>query len=878
MCLTASHFEDIVSLDSAVKILKGCKIALQFAPIPGIAAVVDVLLELVGKVKLTKTNQQMLVELGEELLGISSVVSSALRTVENHLGKLAQHSAERRQLEEQFSEPSSLLQQRAQNLCKELESLNAQADVLRRGRFLPRCLRSKRNSRILEELKRGAGVAVQHFRMSSGITVEALVDDIANRTTVIQDRVIVIQEQICDVQEMIKKTHEEEQAERDEADLKELPHDDMCFRTVPQLGAAQYVEGTSRDALEDLNAWAEGRPTGRWCKPIWVLSAPAGSGKSTIASKFAEHLHDQGTLGASVFSNASSHDRASVQRFFSTIAYQLARSQPALRPHIAAAAREHLRNGRNQQMAFECKNLVLKPLAQLPEDHPLFVIVVDGLDECAEDAPGAVTQLLEHLIACAQLPSVRVLMTYRSRCGIVEKVLQDPKRQAVVHHLQFVSNIGVFLTAQLAGLTCINSNAIETIASHTRSSLGYALAVVDFLHADPEHAADRLAIVLSLGPCRGESESVYALYPTVTRHAHAYRLTAAQWTKMRRRVERPAVFSLCSGPVCYKHVTDWLLAPHTDVASAGIIPLELLNGLCNHCNAVVGNQPLEMWVLKRIISALKTDGVDPANIFPSISSAGASQAQGQSDAWLPTPRAGAGVVRCVVTPMHTQGAKHAQDVPQPSRPSPTTPPPAYEAPAGNSSSVSPAQTAQIPSPTDTTPSNAHAASPDTQLIPSGPSSQPRKTLAHSLTLSILSLPSSNARTSSPRTGTPRTSTPRTYSPGRTPRTGTPRTPRTAWTPLARHNRVALMHILATPIKYAVADPWMDVRRMSTAVGAMTRQCPRGQHAGWVRLVEVASDGRPPALRQDAQAGVSRSQGASPVGREGPAVQSKRFTM
>ncbi|KAH9889044.1 hypothetical protein C8Q73DRAFT_794031 [Cubamyces lactineus] len=884
MCFSASkisYFEDIVSLDSAVQVLKGCKVALQFAPIPGIAAAVDLLLELVDKVKLTRTNQQMLKELSEELLNISNVVNSAVQTVERHLGNFSPRSVERRQLEEQFSEPSSLLQQRAEILCEGLECLKKQADELRRGRCLPRFLRSKRDSRMLGELKRGAESALQQFKMSSGITVEALVDDIAGRTRVIQDRVIVIQEQICDVQETIKISHEERQAERDEADLKELPRDDVSFRTAPQLDTAQYVESACGDVFEDLNAWAEGQmSTGRWRKPVWILSAPAGSGKSTVASKFAEQVHDRGSLGASVFFNAASQDRASVQRFFSTIAYQLAHSQPALRPHIAAAAREHLRNGKNQQMAFDCKNLILKPLAQLPEDHPPFVFIVDGLDECAESAPGAVTQLLEHLVSCARPPSspVRILMTYKSQCDTVEKVLRDPKMQTTVHHLPFASDIGAFLNSRLAGLACINPSAIKSIASYAGSSFGYALAVADFLHADPGHAADRLAIVLSLGPCRKESESLYALYPALTGHAHAYRLTAAQWTKMRARVERPAVFSLCGSGMCFKHVKDWLLASHTDVASAGTIPPELLSGLCPLCHDAVGNQPLEIWILKRMIWALRTDGVDPANIFPSTSLTGTSQAQaqGQADTWLPTPRAAAAVVRSTVTPTQSQDAKHAKDTPQPSQPSPTAPPPAYETLEDNSDIFPPEDTTQVLSPTDDIPPNTDASNLDTQLV-SLPEPSPREALARALTLSILSLPSpSNARTS-PRTGTPRTSTPRTNSP-RTPRTGTLRTPRTAWTPLARHNRVLLTHILATPMKYAAADPLADVRRVSTAVGAIVRRTP---HAGWVRLKEDATR----ALGRDTQTGVSRSQGGtpqgvSPMGGDVPLEQksSKRYTM
>ena len=58
MCFTASEaygFEDIVSLDTAIGVLQGCKSALEFAPIPGIAGAVDVLLGLIGQIKVRST-------------------------------------------------------------------------------------------------------------------------------------------------------------------------------------------------------------------------------------------------------------------------------------------------------------------------------------------------------------------------------------------------------------------------------------------------------------------------------------------------------------------------------------------------------------------------------------------------------------------------------------------------------------------------------------------------------------------------------------------------------------------------------------------------------------------------------------------------------
>ena len=163
--------------------------------------------------------------------------------------------------------------------------------------------------------------------------------------------------------------------------------------------------------VKQLEDWAASESSE---KPLFLLIGDVGTDKSAIAWEFARRLDGCALLGASYFFVRDIEVLASLQRFFSTIAYQLAYSRrETLRPYIVSAAEEYLQRGNTQLMSRQFEYLVKAPLAKVGSaGHRTTVLVIDALDECAEQ--DRVPELLHHLIQCTRgNPFVKVFLTSR---------------------------------------------------------------------------------------------------------------------------------------------------------------------------------------------------------------------------------------------------------------------------------------------------------------------------------------------------------------------------------------------------------------------------------------------------------------------------------
>ncbi|KAI0365200.1 hypothetical protein BV20DRAFT_1004570 [Pilatotrama ljubarskyi] len=641
----AHRSDDLQHLDRAIRVLEACKNALQNVQIPGISLAIDAALVLVGKLKATKANEEAIARIGAEILSVSRVLEMALRRVQDYLDMYRSHSERRRAMEAQLRAPSPL-KQRVEALERELVSLNLQADKLGRRRFLLRCMRSGRDTRVLQEIERGIKDALARFKLDSGITVEALVDDLPRQFA-------AVQEQISAVQSAIDKVDNEQRAYRDERLLEHLPRVEANYQAVTLAMQDQQINNTSVRVLGELRAWARGDTTlSHWCKPVWILSGPPGSGKSTLASRMCHQLQQENTalLGASFFFDLRQEHLSSTKAFFTTIAYQLARSQPSLYPHIIEALREHVKHGSNSG-TMECvaQELILGPLQVMLRLSPTsssspVIIVVDALDECVEHAADTLPRMIRLLVACTQVPlsPIRVLLTARP-CTLIDDVLDSSAIQGVTYrhsldrHQETASDVATFLRGNLAGRACSADPAIiDTLAEHAGTSFAYARIITDILLDHPEDPRERLGIVLSLGPPR--SHGLYALYSAVM--GRAAPLTATTWARMRMRVERPSVFALCDRPACYPYLTGWLCSSRAGMLASGIVPPTALDALCPRCRAIAGNAPIEMWTLKRLAVSLIADGLRPGSVFPEVSQADVCR----EDPWLPDAKSQAPLV------------------------------------------------------------------------------------------------------------------------------------------------------------------------------------------------------------------------------------------
>ena len=138
----------------------------------------------------------------------------------------------------------------------------------------------------------------------------------------------------------------------------------------------ECLEGTRSEVLQEIKVWAQGHDE----KPIFWLNGLAGTGKSTIACTVARERHDNGRLAASFFFSRGGGDLAHVDKFFPTIAAQLARTIPNLHSHIHD-------NVSGLTLRDQWNDLIKKPLSKLESGYSQspMLIVIDALDECEGD-------------------------------------------------------------------------------------------------------------------------------------------------------------------------------------------------------------------------------------------------------------------------------------------------------------------------------------------------------------------------------------------------------------------------------------------------------------------------------------------------------------
>ncbi|KAM6496438.1 hypothetical protein JOM56_009144, partial [Amanita muscaria] len=143
--------------------------------------------------------------------------------------------------------------------------------------------------------------------------------------------------------------------------------------------------GTRKSSLERIQNWID-NPSAP--ERIAWLHGPAGAGKSAIAQTIA-HSNIQEKVAATFFFYRSDLSRNDGNRLFTTLAWQLAFSIPAVKPFIVDALEKQPNLPRtNVETQFD--QLIVRPFqllrSQMPQSlHALPVIIIDGVDECADE-------------------------------------------------------------------------------------------------------------------------------------------------------------------------------------------------------------------------------------------------------------------------------------------------------------------------------------------------------------------------------------------------------------------------------------------------------------------------------------------------------------
>ncbi|KAJ7473206.1 hypothetical protein FB451DRAFT_1133756 [Mycena latifolia] len=272
--------------------------------------------------------------------------------------------------------------------------------------------------------------------------------------------------------------------------------------------------GTRTTVLEDLKCWS--MDTNPQSTILW-LHGCAGMGKSAIAQMFAGDCQAQGRLGAAFFFKRGHPKRGIWNGLFTTLAYQLATSIPELLlPVQQAVEADKLVVGRVMPLQFH--KLFMEPLKHTPGLQFMPVIILDGLDECADHK---VQQQILHLFIDAickyQLP-IRLLVASRPEPHI-RKIIEAPDASVICCHSLLSANdsahedIRIYLRAEFSkihnehmaqginlGPSWPTPEEIECLVHKSSGVFIYATTVIQFIDDEYSHPADRLASVLSLDP------------------------------------------------------------------------------------------------------------------------------------------------------------------------------------------------------------------------------------------------------------------------------------------------------------------------------------------------------------------------------------------
>jgi hypothetical protein len=181
-------------------------------------------------------------------------------------------------------------------------------------------------------------------------------------------------------------------------------------------------------------AWSDGYGG----KRIFWLNGMAGTGKSTIARTVAYRYSEQKRLGASFFFSRDGGDVGHAGKFFTTIAWQLAKVSSSLKGFICDAIAEH-NDIASQSLRNQWRQLVYKPLSKLGSNFrgsPL-LFVVDALDECAND--NEIKTIVQLFAEARSLETVDLHIFLTSRPDIPSQIcfrqIPDEHQDFILHDI-----------------------------------------------------------------------------------------------------------------------------------------------------------------------------------------------------------------------------------------------------------------------------------------------------------------------------------------------------------------------------------------------------------------------------------------------------------
>ncbi|KAJ6555324.1 hypothetical protein DFH09DRAFT_570397 [Mycena vulgaris] len=152
---------------------------------------------------------------------------------------------------------------------------------------------------------------------------------------------------------------------------------DALYNSAESFPQPRCHPETRKAMLNSLYNWAI---TDTSMRSIRWLHGPAGAGKSAIMQSLCRRLQQAGRLGGSFFFKRGHLTRGSARALFATLAYQLALSNPHLKPLISGVV-ENDPSVMARDMDIQLHKLIVEPCRSL-NGGASPILLIDGLDEC----------------------------------------------------------------------------------------------------------------------------------------------------------------------------------------------------------------------------------------------------------------------------------------------------------------------------------------------------------------------------------------------------------------------------------------------------------------------------------------------------------------
>ena len=179
--------------------------------------------------------------------------------------------------------------------------------------------------------------------------------------------------------------------------------------------------------LNAIGLWACTRSDTMNC--WWITGRPA-VGKSTIGAKVTKTFEDEKCLYAQYFITRNIPATTDPDNIFPTLAQQLAEKSPLAAQVIKDKLETTLLSDVKKLSDCQAQALLLEPLRAIAEYVPKVVVVIDGIDELANDAPLVLSEVTSVLCSIMlDLPAnVKILIFSRPEQWIIAKIPCHIKR------------------------------------------------------------------------------------------------------------------------------------------------------------------------------------------------------------------------------------------------------------------------------------------------------------------------------------------------------------------------------------------------------------------------------------------------------------------